>query len=657
MGLVTCGIAGTSCSGSHGNSASGPSGSGGSKAPGGISSAGGTSSDAGGAPTSCGTNGASGTTGTACSTKSKSVAKAITAGWRHTCALLSDGSIQCWGDNGGGTDSCVDFAQGTISCSTTPVMVKGITNAVAISAGVGGNYTCALLSNVSIQCWGGSNATPTAVSGISNAIAIGAGRFHTCAVLSTGSIQCWGDNDFGNLGDGTTTSSSVPVTVLGISNAVGVGAGYLYSCALLRDGSVQCWGVNGTGELGNSTMTSSSVPVVVSGITDAVALAPGYQSVCAILRTGAVRCWGASAAVPITNAAAIANGDSHICALVSGGSIQCWGDNHFGELGDGTKRDSFAPVTVSCITDAIAVAAGGIHMCALERGGLIQCWGSNEDGQLGNGTTTESSVPVTVCGATAGSGGAGGTIPGSAGNPGGSGGSRSGGAGGTGTASATSAAGVLCPLPAQALITDFTYAPVEAGVADTAFVHFGGPTTLAGGEYLYPTSGSSPLTSDVTNNNWHISGMVGDYSGFGLYFDGCTRVDASAYHGMSFTISGSEAQGDQVALGIGTVNNGVAASWLIANGDATAKPGDPGRCIPASGNRYYHPGCLDATKTIPVTATPTVQKVLWGDFAGGQPEPSVTPSDIISIYWSIPWTATSSPYPVDIVLDDLQFIP
>jgi hypothetical protein len=253
---------------------------------------------------------------------------------------------------------------------------------------------------------------------------------------------------------------------------------------------------------------------------------------------------------------------------------------------------------------------------------------------------------------------------GSGGAPSATGGSTAGTGGATGGTGGSSGStgndGVACPLPANALITDFTYTAVDGGATDS--VHFGDSTTLTGSTSVYPTSGSYPVTSDVTQGNWHISGNLGDYSGFGLNLDNCSRVDASAYRGIQFTISGSVPQGNIVTFGMGTLNDTITASWLIAHGDTAAKANDPGLCVPTSGtNKYNQPTCADAKKDIPVTATPTVQTILWTDFTGGKPEPGVTPKDIISIYWYFPppagaGTTTPTTYPVDITIDDLQFI-
>ena len=213
--------------------------------------------------------------------------------------------------------------------------------------------------------------------------------------------------------------------------------------------------------------------------------------------------------------------------------------------------------------------------------------------------------------------------------------------------------GTLCPLPASSLLTDFTYAAIDGGTSASE-VHFGSSGSLTGGEYVYPTDAGA-LTSDVSDSNWHISGTVDNYSGLGLYFDGCNRVDASKYKGISFTISGS--MGDnQLTLNVGTLNDTLAAGWLNTHGGNSS---DPGRCIPTSGDgQYSQQGCSDPTTKITVTSTPTVVSVLWSDFTGGSPDTSVkTPAEITHISWTLPWAGSGTSYPVDLVIDDISFIP
>jgi hypothetical protein len=250
-------------------------------------------------------------------------------------------------------------------------------------------------------------------------------------------------------------------------------------------------------------------------------------------------------------------------------------------------------------------------------------------------------------------GGTGGTSGGGAGGtttPGGSGG-----AGTTGTV-AGNGNGTLCPA-AQQVITDFTYTATGTG-GSTTEVRFGSAGTLQGGESYYPNSGTYPLTVDVTKGNFHVTGTVGDYSGFALYFDNCDHVDASAFKGIKFTVSGSVPNGNAITMGVGTINDTPTGVWMLSpGGKTTAKPTDAGRCTPTSGTQYYHPGCVDPTTQIPIAASPVTQSVLWASLTAGTPDASPNPAEITSIYWYFPWSGTGAPYALDFTLDDLQFIP
>ncbi|HEY3821388.1 MAG TPA: hypothetical protein VGL81_29680 [Polyangiaceae bacterium] len=244
---------------------------------------------------------------------------AIAAGSFNTCALLSDGTVECWGlaslgGLGDGTTSGPD-ACGGYPCSTTPVAVSNLTGVKAIAAGNG--HACALLSDGTVQCWGynfygelgnGTSTNPTtpvAVSALSGATAIAAGGYETCALVSGGTVECWGSNPHGELGSGAIGSdscggspcSTTPQVVAGLSGvtAVGVGnssAGPEYACALLSNGTVECWGDNYDGELGNGTTTTSTSPVPVSELTGVTAVSVGGYQTCAIRPGASEECWG-----------------------------------------------------------------------------------------------------------------------------------------------------------------------------------------------------------------------------------------------------------------------------------------------------------------------------------------------------------------------------
>jgi alpha-tubulin suppressor-like RCC1 family protein len=351
----------------------------------------------------------------------------IAAGFFHTCTLISDGTVRCWGYNTAG-----QLGNGTTTDSPTPVAVSGISGSTRATQIAAGAYqTCALISDGTVRCWGGggngalgngmgtNSSTPVVVSGISGstrATQIAAGDFYACALISDGTVRCWGANFWGQLGNGTTTDSSTPVAVSGISGstlATQIAANYHHACALISDGTVRCWGENNYGQLGNSTTTDSSTPVVVTGIsgsTRATQISAGQGHTCALISDGTVRCWGKNIGLnPVvvsgisgsTLATQIAAGGDHTCALISDGTVRCWGYNTTGQLGNGTTTDSPTPVVVSGIsgsTLASKIAASYRHTCALISDGTARCWGSNTRGQLGDGTTANSSTPVVVSG-------------------------------------------------------------------------------------------------------------------------------------------------------------------------------------------------------------------------------------------------------------------
>lgn len=243
--------------------------------------------------------------------------------------------------------------------------------------------------------------------------------------------------------------------------------------------------------------------------------------------------------------------------------------------------------------------------------------------------------------------------------------------------------GTLClPPAASGLITDFTYAAPDAGTTSDAAatdgsttpavtdqLHFGDDaTSLSGGEFYYPNAASTAtpamyhLVSDVTGSNWHVTGTVGDYSGLGFYFDSCSKIDASAFKGISFTIGGT-VQGGAVTVEIDTLNDTIAASWLNTH-TGTADPTAAGRCIPGptAVNQYAQSDCVEPTKVITVPATPGPISLMWGDFTTGKPEAAVTPSQILAIRFIFPnpvgvATPSVTSYPLDVTIDNIAFIP
>ncbi len=347
----------------------------------------------------------------------------ISAGLAHTCAVIADGTVRCWGANDQG-----QLGDGTTTTpEPNPVPVSGLANAVAVAAG--SKHTCALRADGTVVCWGANNVgqlgsgTPTTprllpvpVSGLSNAVALAAGAFHTCALQVDGHVRCWGNNASGQLGDGTTANQPAPVLVSGLTNAVAMAAGSGHSCALRADGMVLCWGQNDKGQLGTGTTMPQPTPVLpVSFLSDATALAAGAFHTSARTARGNVLCWGAGssgqlgtggttdAPTPqgvalLTDAVAVAAGAFHTCARRGDGTVACWGANGSGQLGDGTTTPQPTPVAVPAFGNVVAVAAGAFHTCALQADDRARCWGKNSSGQLGDGTTSDRTKPSVVAG-------------------------------------------------------------------------------------------------------------------------------------------------------------------------------------------------------------------------------------------------------------------
>jgi len=350
---------------------------------------------------------------------------AVIGGFNFSCGLIEDGSVRCWGFNGAG-----QLGDGSTTDSATPVSVTGLAGTAVAISGMA-EHACALIEDGSVQCWGDNgsgrlgdgtatdSATPVSVTGLAGpVIAVSAGNTHSCAVIDDGSVQCWGSNTNGRLGDGTTTNSATPVSVTGLAGPViSVAAGAGHTCVVIEGGDVQCWGNGSFGRFGNGTSTSSKTPVSVPSLAGlGAAVVAGDAQTCFLLNDGTVRCTGSNSAgslgngttsssntpVAVQNLAGVVTAipefrGNHHCALIQGGSVQCWGSNFSGQLGDGSTTNRSAAVAVTDLAGSVvAVATGFSHSCAVIDDGSVQCWGFNGAGQVGDGTTESSSVPVDV---------------------------------------------------------------------------------------------------------------------------------------------------------------------------------------------------------------------------------------------------------------------
>ncbi len=304
----------------------------------------------------------------------------IALGSGHTCAVISDEEVKCWGRN--------SLGNGSISGSPVPVDVIGLPTGILATdtGGTGGvGHTCVVTLAGGVKCWGSNfrgdlgdgtytdRTTPVDVVGLtSGGIEVTTGNDHSCVLMTSGSVKCWGNNFTGQLGDGTRTSTTAPVDVIGLASPTAmISAGIDYTCALSTSGGIQCWGDNHSGRLGAPTTdmcgvtTCTSVPIDVTG-----------------LQSGIVE---------------ITTGRGHTCALTVLGAVKCWGRNQWGQLGNGTTSPSISPTDVSGLSSGVvSISAGEDHTCVMTSSAGLKCWGYNFWGQLGNGSIAESSTPVDV---------------------------------------------------------------------------------------------------------------------------------------------------------------------------------------------------------------------------------------------------------------------
>ena len=335
---------------------------------------------------------------------------ALDAGPHHTCAVRDDGRVVCWGSNSrgrlgvGDTDARGDDPA-EMGDHLVPVdLGHGRT---AVDVALGNLHTCALLDDHTVKCWGDNgdgqlglgdteargdepgelgDALPAVDLGAGRtALALAAGAGRTCALLDDGRVKCWGSNGSGALGLGDTEDrgdapgelgDALPAVDLGVGrSALALDAGWGFTCALLDDRSVKCWGNNQFGALGlGDTSSRGNAPGEMGDLLPPVDLGAG--------RT----------------ASAVTAGADHACALLDDRTVKCWGSGTDGQLGQGDQvsrggvpgqlGDALPPVDLGTGRTVAAVSAGSRHTCAVLDDGGAKCWGNNSSGRLGLGDTT-----------------------------------------------------------------------------------------------------------------------------------------------------------------------------------------------------------------------------------------------------------------------------
>jgi hypothetical protein len=391
----------------------------------------------------------------------------ISAGQSHTCAVTASQDVLCWGSNGFGQLG-VPITQA--SRSSYPIKVE--LGAKAMHVASGGNHSCAVMTDGQVKCWGsndrGQLGRGTLVpSGTVGAVAppqrnvalwgavdiLSAGATFTCAGVRAGDLNglprrrffCWGENIYGQLasrGNGQPITVPNMITVNGEETTVplegfAIAAGDNFACAGFYSGAgaalfsaIGCWGSRVSGEIGVPPQAGGSIvnpqtqpDPVVGGLFKEGLVASGSGHACAMLSLppeNALRCWGDNShgqvgaatsgyhpagAVPGIDGStisALAAGGQTTC-LISSGQVQCIGSNLAGQLGRGSlntaTNDKFARVELPPVASALAV--GKAHACAVLGAGQggkgqVACWGQNQDGQLGDGIDVATGYPGAI---------------------------------------------------------------------------------------------------------------------------------------------------------------------------------------------------------------------------------------------------------------------
>jgi len=325
---------------------------------------------------------------------------------------MSDGKIACWGDNSHG-----ELGDGTKTSASTPVLVLGLANAMFVAAN--SYFTCASLGAYEqIDCWGagglvgnGLIVDQTMPTFAADGTHLSSSAMATASCISvSGYDECWGSNNDGDLYSGPGIGVWTPAA-LDSGSFSAFAFGTTHRCSRSSFGDLSCRGGNQYGQLGNGTASTS--PNQTSSLQGGLAsdgLVAGAYFTCG-LYAHVVRCWGRNDAgqlgngsftdewtpTPVGSAESfvqISAGERHACGLTLAGDILCWGDGSEGQLG-GPLSETL-PTVVTGLPKAVSVAAGGRHTCTLLSDGRVACWGRGLEGQLGDGLGATSATPVFV---------------------------------------------------------------------------------------------------------------------------------------------------------------------------------------------------------------------------------------------------------------------
>lgn len=363
----------------------------------------------------------------------------VSLGGEHTCVLLTSNRVRCWGFNSFGQLGILSTE--TMGDNEDPYATVDLGDEVVVQIGAGFQHTCVLLSDGKVRCWGrgsegqlgyghkksiGLDVVDSTLSvgyvdvgGVVRELSAGGGS--TCVVLVDGKVRCWGQGGGGKLGLGSSVNvgddelpSSVPPVDLG-EPARHVVVSHVHTCAILESGKVKCWGANSGWQLGGGFSSEfESVPQTANlkkgDVVEELSL--GLNHTCARLDDGTVKCWGEGKFGQMGNAykatisqpynsntltfsspvVQLVSGGDYSCARLSDQTLRCWGSgNYLGyglsgkHLGDDELATDLPEVPLG--QKVVWVKAGRSHTCALSPDGSLRCWGNNQFGKLGLGHT------------------------------------------------------------------------------------------------------------------------------------------------------------------------------------------------------------------------------------------------------------------------------
>lgn len=350
---------------------------------------------------------------------------AADAGYAHSIALKSDGTVWAWGYNASGQVGDSSSITRLAPVRVTPAAPVFPLTFKAVSAGV--DHSLALRNDGTVWAWGANNLgqlgtgnttgslVPVQVAGLPGSLtvlAISAGNGFSAALLSDGTVRMWGRSDYGQLGTGNTVSSLVPLEPSGLGNSnSSIVAGDNHVLALKSDGTVWGWGSNFSGELGDLSVSVQLMPKLVLGLSNVAVIAAGTSRSGAVMNDGSILVLGDSSSVAlggaslgynsvriqiqdVKTAASIYAGGEQAAVVRTNNRSYLFGRNADGQLGSGLRDPVIAPSRF-LNWNATVYAFGASHGLGLGNG-TIYAAGSNAYGQLGDGTTVNRESPVAL---------------------------------------------------------------------------------------------------------------------------------------------------------------------------------------------------------------------------------------------------------------------